>query len=86
MKYDALVTPVSATRRITRTDVKKILTRLPGEDILPRVTRRQLQRDQFMARFVRHNYNFSGIISTEWNLCSRDAHELMKIRRCHEYE
>lgn len=56
MKYDAPATAASVARGITRSDVRKILTRLPRENILLRASKRQEHavRVEFIVHIITH--------------------------------
>lgn len=51
MKYDAPATAASVARGITRSDVRKILTGLPRENILLRESKR-CERVEFIVRIL----------------------------------
>lgn len=54
MKYDAPATAASVARGITRSDVGKILTGLPRENILLRGSGEVRERVEFIVHIITH--------------------------------
>lgn len=97
MKYDAPATAASVARGITRSDVRKILTGLPRENILLRGSEGASARERAAARGIYRPYYyasarprvghlFENLFEKYFALIRKLARSLPRTARSHRYE